>query len=59
MTLRARIYLLVALAVAPAFALLIYDHYKSVQQRESEAEQQAARSTWLVSAELDQVFNGI
>lgn len=59
MTLRARIYLLVALALAPAFALLIFDHHQSVQRQEADAEQQALRSTWLVSAELDQVFNGI
>lgn len=59
MTLRARIYLLVALALAPSFALLIYDDLRSVQQQEAEAEEQAVRSTWLVSAELDQVFKGI
>lgn len=59
MTLRARIYLLVALAVAPAFALLIFDHRQNLQAREAEAEQQALRSTLLVSAELDQIFKGI
>jgi two-component sensor histidine kinase len=59
MTLRARIYLLVALAVAPAFALLIVDHSKNLQLREAEAESEALRSTWLVSAELDQVFKGV
>lgn len=59
MTLTARIYLLVSLAVAPAFALMVMDHRKSVHQREAEAEQQALRSTWLVSSELEQVFKGI
>lgn len=59
MTLRARIYLLVALAVAPAFALLIVDHSNNLQLREAEAESEALRSTWLVSAELEQVFKGV
>jgi hypothetical protein len=45
MTLTARICLLVSLAVAPAFALLVLDHRQSVQLREAEAEQQALRST--------------
>jgi two-component sensor histidine kinase len=59
MTLRARIYLLVGIALAPAFALLIFDHYSSLKYQESQAEQQALRSTWLVSSELEQVFRGI
>lgn len=58
MTLTARIYLLVALAVVPAFALLAFDHYRSLRYRESEVEQYALRSTSLVTAELNQVFQG-
>jgi two-component sensor histidine kinase len=59
MTLTARIFLLVALAAAPTSALLIFDGYQSLQQREADAEQEALRSTRLVSAELDQIFAGI
>lgn len=58
MTLTARIYLLVALAVMPAFALLAFDHYRGLRYQETEVEQHALRSTSLVSAELDQVFRG-
>lgn len=59
MTLSARIYLLVSLAVAPAFLLLVYNHHQSVQREEVNSEQQALRSTWHVSAELDQIFKGV
>jgi two-component sensor histidine kinase len=59
MTLTARVLLLVALAAAPTSALLIYDDYKSLQQREADAEQEALRSARLVSAEMDQIFRGI
>jgi two-component sensor histidine kinase len=59
MTLRARIYFLVALAVTPAFVLLALDHQRSILIRQSEAEQQALRSAWLVSGELEQIFKGI
>jgi two-component sensor histidine kinase len=59
MTLRARIYLLVALAALPAFSLLAFAHYRSLQIQTAEAEQQALRTTWLVSAELEQVFRGV
>ena len=59
MTLRARVYLLVAMALAPAFALLIYDHHSSLRNQEWQAEQEALRSTWLISYELEQVFKGV
>jgi two-component sensor histidine kinase len=59
MTLTARVFLLVALAAAPTSALLIFDNYQRLQQREADAEQEALRSTRLVSAELDQIFKGI
>ena len=59
MKLRARIFLLVALAVAPTSTLLIFDSYQRLQVREAEAEQEALRSARLVSAELDQIFKGI
>jgi two-component sensor histidine kinase len=59
MTLIARIFLLVALAAAPTSAMLIWDNYQRLQQREADAEQEALRSARLVSAELDQIFKGI
>lgn len=59
MTLRARIYLLVAMAIMPAFALIAYDHYRSFQDQVEHAEQQALRSTLLISAELDQIITGL
>jgi two-component sensor histidine kinase len=59
MTLTARIFLLVALAAAPTSALLIFDSYQTLQQREADAEQEALRSARLVSAELDQIFKRI
>jgi two-component sensor histidine kinase len=59
MTLKARIYLLVVLAVAPAFVLLIFDHYRTIGQREKEIEQQALESTWLVTNDLNEIFKGI
>jgi hypothetical protein len=59
MTLTARVFLLVALAAAPTSALLIFDNYQRLQQREADAEQEALRSNRLVSAELDQIFKGI
>lgn len=59
MTLRLRIYLLVAMAIMPALALIAYDHYRSFQDQVEEAEQQALRSTLLISAELDQMFAGL
>jgi two-component sensor histidine kinase len=57
-TLRSRIYLLIALAVAPAFALLAYNHAQSLRREAATAEQQALQSTLLVSAELDQILKG-
>lgn len=54
-----RIYLLIALAVMPAFALLAYDHARSLQREAAAAEQQALQSSLLVSAELDQIFKGL
>ena len=58
MTLGTRIYLLIALAVMPAFALLAYDHSRALQREAAESEQQALHSTLLVSAELDQILKG-
>lgn len=43
----------------PAFALLAYDHARSLQREAAAAEQQALQSTLLVSAELDQIFKGL
>lgn len=59
MTLAGRVLLLVALAVAPTSALLIFDDYQRLQQRKADAEQEALRSARLVSAELDQIFRGV
>jgi two-component sensor histidine kinase len=58
-TLKARILLLVALAMTPTSALLVFDSYRSLQEREADAEQQALRSARLVSAEVAQIFKGI
>ena len=59
MTLMGRTYLLVALAVAPAFALLIFNHRVALQQQEADAEAQALRSAQLVSGELNEILEGV
>ena len=58
MTLRTRIYFLVALALGPALALFVFDHYRGIRTRVADAEQQALQSALLVSAEVDQLLKG-
>jgi two-component sensor histidine kinase len=59
MTLRARLYLLVFLALAPAFALLFYNDWSDRKRREAQAEAEALRYARLVSSEMDRLFEGI
>jgi two-component sensor histidine kinase len=59
MTLTARLYLLVFLAVSPAITLLFYNDWNDRRGRQSEAEAQAVRYARLVSGEMDRLFEGI
>jgi two-component sensor histidine kinase len=59
MTLMARLYLLVLLAVAPAAALLSYGHWDEHRRRAVEAEAEALRYAHLLSGELDRIVEGI
>ncbi|HEV2602076.1 MAG TPA: cache domain-containing protein [Microvirga sp.] len=58
MTLMARLYLLVVLAVAPAIALLVFNDRSDHQRREREAEADAQRYARLISGEMDRLFEG-
>lgn len=56
MGLLGRIYILIVLAVVPAFALLTYVHYQDYRQHQSAGEEAALRSARLVAAELEQIL---
>lgn len=56
MGLLGRVYLLVALAVVPAFVLLAFTHVQELQQRQAAAEEEALRSARLVAGEFEQVL---
>ena len=59
MTLLARLYLLVLLAVAPATVLLVYNDWADGQRRRQEAQADALRYARLVSGEMDRLFEGV
>jgi hypothetical protein len=59
MTLMARLYLLVFLAVAPAVALLFYNDWAERAQRQANAEAQALRYARLLSGEMERLFEGV
>lgn len=59
MGLLGRIYLLVALAVVPGFALLGYIHYQNYQRHQAAVEAEALRSARLVAAELQQILESM
>jgi two-component sensor histidine kinase len=58
MTLMARLYLLVFMAVAPAIALLFYNDWAERAQRQADAEAQALRYARLLSGEMERLFEG-
>jgi two-component sensor histidine kinase len=58
MSLMARLYLLVLLAVAPAAALLVYNDWADGRRREAEAQGDALRYARLISGEMDRLFEG-
>lgn len=59
MGLLGRVYLLVALAVVPAFALVAIIHFQELQQREAAAEAEALRSARLVAGEFEQILQSV
>jgi two-component sensor histidine kinase len=59
MSLMARLYLLIALAVIPAIGLVIYNDYEDLQRLEIEAETQALRAARLLSGEVDRTIESV
>ncbi len=59
MSLLTRLYLLVALAAAPAFGLVLYNDWQLRQAAEARIEADALRYARLVSSELDRIFSGV
>ena len=59
MTLLARLYLLVLLAVTPATVLLVYNDWADGERRRGEAQADALRYARLVSGEMDRLFEGV
>ncbi len=59
MSLLARLYLLVLLAVAPAAVLLVYNDWADGERRRGEAQADALRYARLISGEMDRLFEGV
>ncbi|MFC4172492.1 HWE histidine kinase domain-containing protein [Microvirga sp. GCM10011540] len=59
MSLLTRLYLLVVLAAAPAFGLVLYNDWQLRQAAEAQVEANALRYSRLVSGELDRIFAAV